>query len=274
MASYVVGDIQGCFDSLIALLDQVNFDAENDTLYCVGDLVNRGPKSLKTLRFLKSIGESAKIVLGNHDLHLISVYYGIRELNRKDTLHKILTAKDAEELIVWLKSQPLMIHDKTQGFVISHAGIYPNWSIKRALKNATELSNALQGDDFKKVLKKMYGNEPVVYNKKASRFKRFRFIVNSFTRMRFCTHKAELNFTLKTSPQLSNKQESKLVPWFELPHKRPNDILFLFGHWSALGLFKQDNIICLDSGCVWGNKLSLYDIDQQQFVSVKPKEPK
>jgi len=275
MSKYIVGDIQGCFDSLQALLKKVDFDPKNDTLYCVGDLVNRGPKSLKTLRFLKDLGDSCRVVLGNHDLHLISLYYGIRSGSKKDTIEKLLNSSDAKRLIKWLRLQPLMIYDEADRFVISHAGIYPKWDIKTALDHSSDFSAALKGADFKKTLKKMYGNEPSQLTSHSDDLAKLRFTVNSFTRMRFCNNNGDLSFIEKGAPNLRtplSEIEHDNLAWFRLPNKRPKEVKFFFGHWSSLGLYQHDNVFSLDSGCVWGNKLSLYDFDNNKFISVKSKE--
>ena len=275
MAKYIVGDIQGCFDSLQALLKKVKFNPEKDTLYCVGDLINRGPKSLKTIRFLKDLGDSCRVVLGNHDLHLISIYYGIRSSSRKDTIAKLLKSSDAKKLIKWLRSKPLMIYDETDQFVISHAGIYPKWDIETALKYSSLFSDGLKNSGFKKVLKKMYGNEPQQLDSMSDYYAKLRFAVNAFTRMRFCNKEGDLSFIEKGSPNLKTPFDDLTgdnLAWFLLPHKRPENITFLFGHWSSLGLYQDKNLICLDSGCVWGNKLSLYDFDNKKLISVKSKE--
>ena len=275
MAKYIVGDIQGCFDSLQALLKKASFDPTKDTLYCVGDLVNRGPKSLKTLRFLKGLGDSCRVVLGNHDLHLISIYYGIRNSSKKDTITKLLNSSDAKKLIEWLRIQPLMIYDKDSQFIISHAGIYPKWDIKTALKYSSFFSDNLKSDDFKVILKKMYGNEPLQLDAQSGFDAKLRFTVNAFTRMRFCNKDGNLSFTEKGSPDLKTPINDLIddnLAWFQLPNKRSEKVNFFFGHWSSLGLYQHDNVFCLDSGCVWGNKLSLYDVDNKKFISVKSKE--
>lgn len=275
MAKYIVGDIQGCFDSLKALLEKVKFNSKKDTLYCVGDLINRGPKSLKTLRFIKNLGNSCRVVLGNHDLHLMSVYYGIRNHSRKDTFDKLLKSSDAQDLIEWLRSQPLMIYEKSDKFVISHAGIYPKWDIETALNHSTALSKALRSDEFKTVLEKMYGNAPQQLDPASGYYAKLRFTVNAFTRMRFCSKDGGLSFDKKGPPDLQTPFDDLTAnnfAWFRLPHKRPKDVLFLFGHWSSLGIYKHENLFCLDSGCIWGNKLSLYDFDNKKLISVKSKE--
>jgi len=267
MADYVVGDIQGCFDSLISLLDQVNFNPKTDTLYCVGDLVNRGPKSLETLRFLKSLGNSVKPVLGNHDLHLISCYYGVREFKRNDTANAILNADDAEELILWLRELPLAIYIAKSDVFISHAGLYPAWSINKGLKYAKVFEKALKSDKYMNLLRKMYGNTPNKFSKLLSTKKKWLFTVNVFTRMRYCYKDASLDFKEKSDPATNHKKS--VVPWFQLPNKRDENTRFIFGHWSSLGLYNKKNIIGLDTGCVWGQKMTLYDIGKDKFIQQK-----
>ena len=265
MTDYVVGDIQGCFDSLIALLEKINFDQKKDILYCVGDLVNRGPKSLETLEFLHSLGSSTKIVLGNHDLHMISCYYGLRKLKKNDTAHSVLNSTKADFYIDWLRQQPLMIFNSKKNFVVSHAGFYPKWSLKQGLKYSEKFSNALKSDNYMILLEKMYGNKPDIFSKSLSKSKKWLFTVNAFTRMRYCTKKSKLDFEMKGYPIDSEK----FFPWFEIKNKRDNTTRFIFGHWSTLGLYKKNNIIGIDTGCVWGKKLTIYDIDNDQFIQQK-----
>lgn len=266
MTTYVVGDVQGCYDSLILLLKRIEFNPENDHIIFAGDIINRGPKSLKTIRFIKSLGDSASLVLGNHDLHLISVFYKIRSASSKDTVNKLLNAKDAENLVNWLRQQPLAIYRKDLDLFVSHAGLYPNWSIKQGLKRAKKFSVQLKSDNFLKLLKRMYGNSPLDYHYHLSKYAKLRFTVNSFTRMRYCQHDATLNFSEKHSP---NAAKRGLQPWFKLENKRNTSTRFVFGHWSSLGFYNLDNIICLDTGCVWGNKLTAYNVDKDKFISVK-----
>jgi len=262
MAKYVVGDIQGCFDSLIALLSKVSFNPEKDILYCVGDLVNRGPKSLETLRYLKSLGSSVKPVLGNHDLHMLSCYYGIRKFKKGDTAKSILKADDAEELVSWLKQQPLAIYDEQSDVFISHAGLYPQWSIEQGLHYSNVFCDALKSDKYLNLLKKMYGNRPNKFSNKLPKKKVWLFTVNTFTRMRFCYHDSRLNFKEKGSL----KSNDKVIPWFSLKHNRPDKTRFVFGHWSSLGLYQKENVIGIDTGCVWGQSMTLYDIEKDIFI--------
>lgn len=262
MADYVVGDIQGCFDSLIALLDKIAFNPQKDTLYCVGDIVNRGPKSLETLAFLYSLNDSAKIVLGNHDLHLISCHYGLRKLKNSDTVQSILDSPKADFYINWLRQQPLIIYNKEKKFVVCHAGLYPNWSLEQGMHYSELFCNKLKSNNYMILLEKMYGNKPAKFSKTLSKEKKWLFAVNAFTRMRYCSKGAKLDFDMKDYPINNNK----LFPWFVLKNKRSKSTRYIFGHWSSLNLYKKDNIIGIDTGCVWGNVLTIYDIDNDQFI--------
>lgn len=266
MATYVIGDVQGCYDSLIALLDKIDFDRTVDKLIFAGDLVNRGPKSLKTLRFIKGLGDSSQVVLGNHDLHLISIFYDVRRSSHRDNINKICNAKDGEELITWLRQQPLLISNEELDLIISHAGVHPSWSNKQALKRAARFSKNLRGPNYLKLLVKMYGNKPKQFSLKLSKYAKLRFTVNVFTRMRFCELNGGLNFTEKGSPNIDS---DTLKPWFKLASKRKPSTRYIFGHWSSLGLYNKDNVICLDTGCVWGNKLTAYNATNDTFISVK-----
>ena len=267
MTDYVVGDIQGCCDSLIALLDKVNFDPQLDHLYCVGDLINRGPKSLGTLEFLFSLGNSVSTVLGNHDIHLISCYYKIRSLKKQDTAQEILNSSSASFWVNWFCQQPLMIHNEKKNFIIAHAGIYPHWSIEEALIFSILFSNQLKSDKVLILLEKIYDNKPNIFSKCTSEDEYLRFIINAFTRMRFCYKNGRLDFSNKSFP--SDKHNPELIPWYCLQQKVDPSTRIIFGHWSSLGLYHRNNIICIDTGCVWGNELTLYNIDQDCFIQQK-----
>lgn len=255
MAHYVVGDIQGCYDPLAGLLDQVKFDPVKDTLFCVGDLINRGAKSLKTLRFLHSMGDSCQTVLGNHDLHLLSVFYGVRTLRSTDTLTKILDSSDAPKLVNWLRTKPLLIVNKKRQFVLSHAGIYPWWTLQQAEKHAQDVEKILR-DDTKcvKFLSRLYGNKPSKWHPDLGRIQRRRFTVNAFTRMRFCSPRGHLNLT---ESGYSGKSRKNRVPWFQIENPSLHNYKVVFGHWSALGLLNTRNHLALDTGCVWGRELTM-----------------
>ena len=267
MTDYVVGDIQGCCDSLKALLDKVNFDPLVDHLYCVGDLINRGPKSLATLEFLFSLGSSVSTVLGNHDIHLISCYHKLRSLKKQDTAQEILSSSSASFWVDWLCQQPLIIYNKKKNFIVAHAGIYPQWSIDEALHFSTLFSKQLKSDNILILLENIYGNKPNNFSKCNSEEDYLRFIVNACTRMRYCYSNGRLDFSNKSFP--NDKQNSELIPWYHLQQKVNISTRIVFGHWSSLGLYHHNNIICIDTGCVWGNELTLYNVDQDCFIQQK-----
>ena len=258
MANYVVGDIQGCYDQLARLLDHVNFDTNEDTLFCVGDLVNRGPKSLKTLRFLKSFKNQCVTVLGNHDIHLLSMIYGIRQPRSSDTLNKVLKAHDVLELADWLRSRPLMVVNKESKFTLSHAGIYPWWSLEQAMDNASLVERVFR-DESKciKLLSRIYSNKPDIWSENLRKTQKRRFIINAFTRMRFCSPKGHLNFT---ESGFEGKSSKTLIPWFNIKNPSLIGYRVIFGHWSALGLLNTNQFLGLDTGCVWGREMTMAKI--------------
>ncbi len=265
MTHYAIGDIQGCYDELIQLLDTLNFGPD-DQLWVAGDLVNRGPKSLETLRFLKELGDQARIVLGNHDLHLLAIHYGTTTQRRSDTFDEILNAPDRYELMDWLRHQPLLIHDKTLGYTMVHAGIPPNWSLKKARNCSKEVEQVLQSTLAIEYFRNMYGNKPDRWKKSIEGWERLRMITNYFTRMRFCSDKGKLDFLAKGS--LSSQPEG-FLPWFEHPGKTVDTHRIIFGHWAALeGKADHHNVFALDTGCVWGNTLTAMRLEDQQLFSV------
>ncbi len=255
MAYYAVGDIQGCYDPLAKLLDRVNFDTASDTLLCVGDLVNRGPKSLKTLRLLKSLENQCVTVLGNHDIHLLSMIYGVRKPKPKDTLTKILEAHDVTELAVWLRQKPLVVVNEKRKFVLCHAGIYPWWSLEEATQRAKDV-HAVFKDESKciKLLKRLYSNQPSKWENDLGKVQRRRFTVNAFTRMRFCSPKGHLNLN---EAGFSGKIRKNRIPWFQFTNTSLESYRIIFGHWSALGLMNTSNHLSLDTGCVWGREMTM-----------------
>ena len=258
MAHYAVGDIQGCYDPLSRLLDQVNFDTNKDTLLCVGDLVNRGPKSLKTLRLLKSLKNQCISVLGNHDIHLLSMMYGVREPRHQDTLDKILNAPDAQEIADWLRSRPLLHINSERKYIMCHAGIYPWWSLKKARKNAHDVEAIFQNEEkCIKLLKKIYSNEPSKWSNGLSKLHQRTFTINAFTRMRFCNPEGHLDFS---ESGFEGKTTKGLVPWFNFANDSLKDYRVIFGHWSALGLLNTEQHLCLDTGCVWGREMTMAKI--------------
>ena len=254
MSTYLVGDIQGCFDDLCQLLEQAGFDAEHDELWLAGDLVARGPKSLETLRFVRSLGPRAVIVLGNHDLHLLAVANGIAKSKPKDLLQPLLDAPDCDELLNWLRHQPLMAEHPTHPFVMAHAGITPQWSLAEARQQAREIEAQLQGDNWLWLLENMYGNGPDSWDPALSGIERYRFSINAFTRMRFCYPDGRLDMACKLAP--ADIDDSSLRPWFELP-REPLGKTVIFGHWAALMGHQDEHTIGLDTGCVWGNSMTL-----------------
>ena len=258
MAVYAIGDIQGCFDELQALLAKISFDPDNDRLWFTGDLVNRGPKSLETLRFVRDLGPVAVTVLGNHDLHLLASAYGYRLDHAKDTLQSILEAPDREALIDWLRRQPLLHHDAALGFTMVHAGLPPQWDLSLAQRCAGEAENVLRGDRLEEFLAHMYGNRPLQWSADLDGHDRLRFIINCFTRMRFCDDQGRLELKSKGPP---GTQPARYYPWFEIPWRASRDLNLIFGHWSTLGPCSQPGIYPVDSACLWGGQLTALRID-------------
>lgn len=264
MATFAIGDIQGCYDSLRRLLDFCAFDAQNDRLWLVGDLVNRGPKSLETLRFLKSLGNSALTVLGNHDLYLLMVAEGGAKFRGKDdTLQAIFDAPDCAELLDWLRHQPLC---HTEGdYCMVHAGLLPQWTIEQARALAREVEAALQGPQYREFVTNLWGSEPAGWTDELTGWQRLRVIVNAMTRMRFCTPEGIMEF--KTKGELV-KAPAGHLPWFEVPDRKSADKVVVAGHWSALGLKITPHLLALDSGCLWGGKLSALRLEDRQLFQV------
>lgn len=261
MTVFAIGDVQGCFEALQRLLHEIKFDRLHDRLWFAGDLVNRGPKSLETLRFVRSLGDRATVVLGNHDLHLLSLAAGAAPLRSCDTLTAILDAPDRTDLLDWLRAQPLVHRDL--GFVMVHAGLSPSWSEDEAERLAREVERALampQGPEFFRAL---YGSTPDRWEEGLTGMERLRVIVNTMTRLRYCSPEGRMDFREKGPPGTQNG----LLPWFELetPRREPT----LFGHWSALGAGARKGAFSLDSGCVWGGALTALRLDDLRFFSVR-----
>ncbi|MFC5699535.1 symmetrical bis(5'-nucleosyl)-tetraphosphatase [Pseudomonas sp. GCM10022186] len=271
MTAYAVGDLQGCLDQLKCLLEQVRFNPARDQLWLVGDLVNRGPKSLETLRFLHSIRESVICVLGNHDLHLLAVANDIERLRKADTLREILEAPDCAELLDWLRRQKLLHYDEKRDVALVHAGIPPQWTLKKALKRAAEVEEALQDDArLPLFLDGMYGNEPAKWDKDLHGVTRLRVITNYFTRMRFC--RADGTLDLKSKEGLDTAPPG-FAPWFSYPERKTRGQKIIFGHWAALeGKCNEPGLFALDTGCVWGGTLTLLNIDSGTRISCSCEE--
>lgn len=262
MALYAIGDVQGCYRELMQLLKEIKYNPDRDMLWFAGDLVNRGPDSLKTLRFVKKLGDGARVVLGNHDLHLLAMSQGNMKHAEKDhTLHEVLKAKDRDKLLEWLRQRPLMYHCRERDYSMIHAGLPPQWDLATALACAAEVEKVLQGDGFRDFCLQMYGNEPVRWSDNLQGMERYRFIINCFTRLRFCDSQGNLALKEKRAP---GHQAAGVYPWFAVPGRATSDDRILFGHWSTLGYHASDNCWCLDSGCLWGGKLTALQIRREK----------
>ncbi|MCP4990568.1 MAG: symmetrical bis(5'-nucleosyl)-tetraphosphatase [Colwellia sp.] len=280
MAIYLVGDIQGCHDELINLLKHVSFDDKADTLYIAGDLVARGPDSLKTLRFVKSLGSSAKVVLGNHDLHLLAVYAGIKKVKTADKLAALLCAHDVDELMNWLAAQPLIQSIPNRTIIsdivtqeaaddnpayMTHAGISPQWTLDDAITQAAFVQSKLASDERNTWLSRMYGEKPNNWTQAKTEIEKFRYSINALTRMRYCFMDGSLEFEQKHAPSVNNS--NNLRPWYELS-STINNTTWVFGHWASLmGKSSHDNIYPLDTGCVWGNHLTMLRWHDKKYFS-------
>ena len=264
MSIYAIGDIQGCYNELEQMLQLIEFDHQKDKLWFVGDLVNRGSGSLEVLRLVKSMGDAAITVLGNHDLHLLAVAAGVAELHHSDTLDEILAAPDRDELLSWLRQQRMMhVQD---GYALLHAGLVPEWSVPQAQALAHEVEQQLRGENHVTFLKKMYGNTPSQWNESLTGFDRLRVITNSLTRMRICSYQGEMEFKFKG--EVKDVPDGYL-PWFDIPNRASADTTVVFGHWSALGLINKPNVIALDTGCLWGNALTAIRLEDRKVFQVK-----
>ncbi|MBW7902852.1 MAG: symmetrical bis(5'-nucleosyl)-tetraphosphatase [Rhodocyclaceae bacterium] len=264
MSTYAIGDIQGCHDSFLRLLEACAFDPANDRLWLVGDLVNRGPRSLATLRHVKALGDAALTVLGNHDLYLLMIAEGTeRRRCKDDTLDEILAAPDRDELLDWLRRQRLCHVER--GFCLVHAGLLPQWSVPRALALAAEVEALLQGEDYHETLAHMWGSEPTAWRDDLAGWERMRVVVNAMTRMRFCSPAGVMEF--KTKGEIADAPPGYL-PWFAVPGRQSADHVLVTGHWSALGLRVEPNLLALDSGCLWGRHLTAVRLEDRRIFQV------
>jgi bis(5'-nucleosyl)-tetraphosphatase (symmetrical) len=253
MALYLIGDLQGCNGALGRLLDVLDFSASRDTAYFLGDLVNRGPDSVGVLRRLMGLGDAARCLLGNHDLHLLAAAHGVRAPGRRDTLNGVLMATDRDAMLDWLRQQPLArVVDGPQTIVLVHAGVQPSWSVTQTLALAEEVAVWLRGPDVLHFLKHMYGNTPAEWVDSLKGFDRLRVIVNTLTRLRYCTAQGSMEFDTSSGPAPPG-----YLPWFDVPGRQTAGTPVAFGHWSTLGwLAGRADVWSLDSGCVWGGQLS------------------
>ncbi|CDL08577.1 Bis(5'-nucleosyl)-tetraphosphatase, symmetrical [Klebsiella pneumoniae IS46] len=265
MSTYLIGDVHGCYDELIALLAQVEFDPRRDTLWLTGDLVARGPGSLEVLRYVKSLGDSVRLVLGNHDLHLLAVFAGISRNKPKDRLKPLLEAPDADELLNWLRRQPLLQVDEEKKLVMAHAGITPQWDLETAQQCARDVEAVLSSDSYPFFLDAMYGDMPNHWSNELSGLARLRFISNAFTRMRYCFPNGQLDMYSKEAPE---DAPAPLKPWFAIPGPVSNAYSIAFGHWASLeGRGTPEGIYALDTGCCWGGELTCLRWEDKQYFT-------
>ena len=263
MSTYAIGDIQGCFQALTQLLEEIEFNPSQDRLWLVGDLVNRGPDSVQVLRWAKDMGERVITVLGNHDLHLLAVAEGFAPLHRGDTLDAILALPERDELLHWLRHQRMIYAEGD--WVLVHAGLLPQWSVKKALRLGQEVEAALRRDDYRDFLKQMYGNQPDHWEDDYSGMDRLRIITNAMTRLRVCSADGVMDFKYKGVVQ--NRPKNTL-PWYEVPGRKSAKANIIFGHWSALGLNVGSRHVALDTGCLWGGQLSALRLEDRQVFQV------
>jgi len=260
VATYAIGDIQGCCTELEHLLDRIQFDPARDHLWFVGDLVNRGPRSLDVLRSVRSLGSSATVVLGNHDLHLLAVASGAERLKSRDTLDQILAAPDRDDLLEWLRHRPLLHHDAALGYAMIHAGLPPQWDLATARTCAEELEAVLRDDrESNELFAHMYGDKPNRWSDDLRGYERLRFITNCLTRLRFCRADGQLELRYKGN---LDEAPHDLMPWFRVPGRRSRSLRIVCGHWSALGFHRGDGVLSIDTGCVWGNQLCAVRLDR------------
>ena len=273
MATYAIGDIQGCYQEFLDLLQKIQYDQAVDSLWLTGDIVNRGPDSLQALRFVKSL--SPITVLGNHDLHLLAIHSGKAESRRNDTLSSILDAPDCDELMAWLRRQPLIHSDPDLGFTMVHAGLSPGWTVAEAIVYAGEIHALLTGPDVDEFYNQMYGDRPDSWSKDLAGWERYRFITNSLTRIRYCYADGRLEMGCKAPP---GSQPQELVPWYSVRGRRSKNEPIIFGHWATVHLGKQQdfegcNVFPLDTGCVWGRELTALRLDDRTIISVPSRQP-
>jgi bis(5'-nucleosyl)-tetraphosphatase (symmetrical) len=259
MATFAIGDVQGCHDELLRLIDELRFDASRDMLWLVGDLVNRGPGSLAVLRLLKSLGGRCVAVLGNHDLHLLAVSEGFARLRPEDTLDEVLAAPDRDELLAWLRNRPMLHVDGTCAMV--HAGLLPQWNVFAARALAGEIESALRGDGYRDFLEQLYGSKPAAWDDTLRGPDRMRVIVNAMTRMRFCTPQGRMEFASKGGVESAPAGH---FPWFDVPGRASADYTVVCGHWSALGLVMRSDLVALDTGCAWGGTLTAVRLEDRR----------
>ncbi len=270
MATFAIGDVQGCFDALQALLEKISFRPQQDTLWFTGDLVNRGPKSAEVLRLVMDLGASAVTVLGNHDLHLLAVAHEATPALPSDTFEDVLRAPDCDRLLGWLRRRSLVYQDARLGFALLHAGMLPQWDVATARCLAGEVEAELRGARFVDFLAQMYGDRPDRWDARLRGYERLRVIVNALTRLRYCDTEGRMDLTPVGAP---GSQPAHLKPWFQARTRAAREPTIVFGHWSALGIWDRDGVIGVDSGCLWGGSLTAVrlDVRPHTFTNVQCK---
>ena len=263
--NYLIGDIQGCCGPLQTLLDKIDFSPSRDHVYLLGDLVNRGPASLETLRLVQKLGSAASSLLGNHDLHLLAMANGVRKPHKGDTISEILNAPDREALIQWVRQQRMAIHE--HGWLMVHAGVVPQWDLTLTLSLAAEVEELLQSPALPDFLQTMYGDEPDRWSAGLTGYARAKFAINALTRLRFCDAKGRMDFKAKDGAETA---PAGFMPWFDVPGRKTAGVPIAFGHWSTLGFLERPDLLSLDTGCVWGGKLTAVRIDdgQRELIQV------
>lgn len=267
MATYAIGDVQGCFYELQDLLEKIQFDPARDQLWFAGDLINRGPQSLETLRFIRNLGPTHQVVLGNHDLHLLASWAHGKAISSKDTLQPILEAQDAEELCQWLRYRPVLVEDLHLGFIMVHAGVLPQWDIMQVRAYAREIEQTLQSDAYKNFLNHMYSNDDNIWQENLTGLSRLRTLVNVFTRIRYCDANGVMRLTEKGE---LGTQSNGFKPWFVYPERKTRDQKIVFGHWATLEgkILGEHNVFSLDTGCVWGGSLRAMRLEDLKVFEV------
>lgn len=272
MALYLIGDVQGCDEALGRLLDTLDFSPSRDRLVLLGDLINRGPDSMGVLRRMQALGDAARSLLGNHDLHLLGVAHGVRKPGRRDTLAPILDAPDRAALLDWLRHRAMALHERIGGrdLLMVHAGVLPAWTVADTMARAHELEAVLRGPHLVQFLTEMYGNEPAAWSDDLAGSARLRVIVNTLTRLRFCSPEGMMEFEAKDS---AAEAPAGYLPWFDVPGRRTAEAVVAFGHWSTLGWLSRPDLLSTDTGCVWGGCLTAVRIgatlDERERIEVR-----
>lgn len=262
MATYAIGDVQGCYDPLCRLLDAIDFDSARDRLWFVGDLVNRGPQSLEVLRYIKALGAAATVVLGNHDLHLVMLAEGHGRASKEDTLEAVLVAPDRNELIVWLRAQPLC--HLQDGWAMVHAGLLPAWTLAKAKALSDEVSAALTAPDYREFLAHLWGSEPAAWRDDLTGWDRLRVVVNAMTRMRFVHADGTMELRAPGAKKPPDQGPADCLPWFAMPGRASAGQAIVCGHWSALGFHAEDDLLAIDTGCLWGGALTAVRLEDRR----------